>query len=175
MDDRRLREYALKIYSGDSDYSLQKAFRLFPKYFSKIAFFYTELLVQKQKELNTRMFQALGIDVAVKIKKYRNKILQELEDTDIYKQSFDSEYDMRSYVEVLGVRQHMILNDLKNYVTLNREALISVENTAQKYGYSDIFKEAAAYLTKNEEIFWHIVFALEDWQERTARYYYYET
>ena len=65
MDDRRLKEYAFKIYKGESDYSLQKAFRLFPKYYPKIAFFYTELVSQKQKELTTRMIQNLGIDKTV--------------------------------------------------------------------------------------------------------------
>lgn len=62
MDDRKLREYAFKIYSGDSDYSLNKAFRLFPKYYPKIAFFYTELLTKQQNEFSLRMIQALGID-----------------------------------------------------------------------------------------------------------------
>ena len=102
MDDRRLREYALKIYKGESDYSLQKAFRLFPKYFSKIAFFYTELLAQKQKELATRTFQALGINVAVKIKKkvdetyekvdkFRTKAINDMKDLNKYKEFANSE------------------------------------------------------------------------------------
>ena len=69
MDDRRLREYAFKIYKGESDYSLQKAFRLFPKYYPKIAFFYSELVSQKQNNLTTRMIQALGIDKADELKK----------------------------------------------------------------------------------------------------------
>ena len=62
MDDRKLREYAFKIYKGESDYSLQKAFRLFPKYYPKIAFFYTELLTKQQNEFSLQMIQALGID-----------------------------------------------------------------------------------------------------------------
>ena len=62
MDDRKLKEYALKIYKGESGYSLQKAFRLFPKYYPKIAFFYTKLLTNQQNEFSLRMIQALGID-----------------------------------------------------------------------------------------------------------------
>ena len=62
MDDRKLREYALKIYKGENGYSLQKAFRLFPKYYPKIAFFYTELLTNQQNEFSLRMIQGLGID-----------------------------------------------------------------------------------------------------------------
>ena len=62
MDDRKLREYAFKIYKGESGYSLQKAFRLFPKYYPKIAFYYTEILNKQQNEFSLRMIQGLGID-----------------------------------------------------------------------------------------------------------------
>ena len=62
MDDRRLREYAFKIYKGDRDYSLTKAFSLFPKYYPKIVFYYTEIKTKKQNEMLMRMIQALGID-----------------------------------------------------------------------------------------------------------------
>ena len=62
MDDRKLREYALNIYNGKSGYSLQKAFSLFPKYYPKIAFFYTELLTKQQNEFSLKMIQGLGID-----------------------------------------------------------------------------------------------------------------
>ena len=62
MNDRRLKEYALNIFNNVSGYSLQKAFDLFPKYYPKIAFYYSELITKKQEELTTRMIQALGID-----------------------------------------------------------------------------------------------------------------
>lgn len=64
MDDRKLKEYALKIYNNVSGYSLQKAFTLFPKYYPKIAFYYSELITKKQEELTARMIQSLGIDKA---------------------------------------------------------------------------------------------------------------
>ena len=187
MDDRRLKEYALKIFNGDKDYSLNKVFRLFPKYFPKIAFYYTELVSQKQEELTRRTLQQLGYIKAVElrdtaaaahkeIKKYRNQILQELEATNIYEQIFDSEYDMYLYGEVLKKRNLKTLKDLRNLVILNREALRSVEKTAQKYRYNDIFTEAATYEIKNEEIFRQIVYALKDSREGIERYYqYYET
>ena len=187
MDDRRLKEYALKIFNGDKDYSLHKVFRLFPKYFPKIAFYYTELFSQKQEELTRRTLQQLGYIKAVElrdtaaaahkeIKKYRNQILQELEATNIYEQIFDNEYDMYLYGEVLKKRNLKTLKDLRNLVILNREALRSVEKTAQKYRYNDIFTEAATYEIKNEEIFWQIAYALKDSREGTERYYqYYET
>ena len=64
MDDRKLREYALNIFNNVSGYSLHKAFDLFPKYYPKIAFYYSELITKKQEELTTRMIQSLGIDKA---------------------------------------------------------------------------------------------------------------
>ena len=183
----KLKKYAMKIFNGDSDYSLQKAYRLFPKYFPKIAFYYTELVSQKQEELTRNMIKSLGVIKAVEmkkiaaelgkeIKKYRNKILQELEATDIYEQIFDSEYDMYLYGEALRLKGIKILEDLRKKVILNREALKSVEKTAQKYRYNDIFTEASAYLIKNEEIFWQIAYAIDDYREGTNRFYqYYET
>ena len=183
----KLKEYALKIFNGDKDYSLHKVFRLFPKYFPKISFYYTELISQKQEELTRNIIKQLGYIKAVEmrdiaaaahkeIKKYRNKILQELEATDIYEQIFDSEYDMYLHGKALAVRQAMIYRDLENYLILNREALRAVEKTAQKYRYNDIFREAAVYEIKNEEIFQQITYALKDYRERTERFYqYYET
>ena len=62
MDDRKLREYALNIYKGIRGYTLNKAFSLFPKYYPKIAFYYTEILTKQQNEMSMRMILALGID-----------------------------------------------------------------------------------------------------------------
>lgn len=182
----KLKEYAMKIFNGYSDYSLQKAYRLFPKYFTKIAFFYTELVSQKQEELTRNMIKSLGVIKAVEmrkiaaeahkeLKKYRNKILQELESTDIYEQIFDNEYDMYVYGEALSKRNIKILKYLNDIVMLNREALKGVEKTAQKYRYNDIFTEASVYLIKNEDIYRQIAYAFKDSIERRERFYqYYE-
>lgn len=178
----KLKKYAEKIFNGDKDYSLNKVFRLFPKYFSKISFYYMVLISKKQEELTRRTIQQLGYIKAVElrkiaaaahreIRKYRNQILQELEDLNIYDQNFDSEYDEYLYKKVLDVRQAMIYRDLKNYSILNREALRAVEKTAQKYRYNDIFTEAATYEIKNEEIFQQICDALKEAEERTKSYY----
>ena len=183
----KLKKYAIKIFNGDNDYSLQKAYRLFPKYFPKIAFYYTELVSQKQEELTRNMIKQLGYIKAVElrnaaaeankeVKKYRNKILLDLEGTDIYEQIFDNEHDMYLYGEAIAKKNLKTLKDLRNLVILNREALRVVEKTDQKYRYNDIFKEAATYEIKNEEIFWQIAYALKDSRERTERYYqHYET
>ena len=183
----KLKEYAIKIFNGDSDYSLQKAYRLFPKYFPKIAFYYTELVSQKQEELTRRTIQQLGVVKAVEMrkiaasanrymKKYRNEIIQELEDTDIYRRSFDNEYQVYLYLASLNIRQVQIYKGIKEIAIVNREALRAVEKTAQKYRYNDIFTEAATYEIKNEEILWQIIDALEEAEDRTDRFYqYYET
>ena len=178
----KLKEYAIKIFNGNFDYSLQKAYRLFPKYFLKIAFFYTELVSQKQEELTRSMIKSLGVIKAVElrdtaaaahreVKKYRNQILQELEAEDIYRQSFDNEYDIYLYGEALKKRNIKTLKDLRNIIILNREALKAVEKTAQKYRYNDIFTEASVYLIKNEDIYWQIALALKDSRERIESYY----
>ena len=62
MDDRNLREYALNIYKGIRGYTLSKALSLFPKYYPKIMFYYTEMLTKQQNEFSLRMIQGLGID-----------------------------------------------------------------------------------------------------------------
>ena len=62
MDDRNLREYALNIYKGIRGYTLSKALSLFPKYYPKIVFYYTEMLIKQQNEFSLRMIQSLGID-----------------------------------------------------------------------------------------------------------------
>ena len=62
MDDRNLREYALNIYKGIRGYTLSKALSLFPKYYPKIVFYYTEMLNKQQNEFSLRMIQGLGID-----------------------------------------------------------------------------------------------------------------
>ena len=62
MDDRSLREYAENIYKGIRGYTLSKALSLFPKYYPKIVFYYTEMLTKQQSEFSLRMIQGLGID-----------------------------------------------------------------------------------------------------------------
>ena len=62
MDDRNLREYAFNIFKGIRGYTLSKALSLFPKYYPKIVFYYTEILTKQQNEFSLRMIQGLGID-----------------------------------------------------------------------------------------------------------------
>ena len=128
MDDRKLREYALKIYKGESGYSLQKAFSLFPKYYPKIAVFYTELVSQKQNKLTTRMIQALGIDKADELKKlsivashkklemFKLKVTKELNILDLNMLNFDKrDYKADLYINKMYKKQAKILKDVKKH------------------------------------------------------------
>lgn len=160
----KLKEYAIKIFNGNFDYSLQKAFRLFRKYFTKIAFYYTELISQKQEELTRRMIQQLGVIKAVEMRKiaasahrqlikYRNKVLNDLRTLDKYKEYFDvNESAKNVYAFTRHSKDIKIYDDIEEISKINDEALKAVERTAQKYRYNEIFQEAAAYEIKNREI-----------------------
>lgn len=182
MDDRKLREYAFKIYSGDIDYSLQKAYRLFPKYYHKIAFFYTELLVQKQKELSTRTIQALGIDKAVELRniaaasnremeEFRTKAISDLKILDKYTEYFDVDKETAAfYASIRYDKNIQILKDVKDIATLNGKAIESVKNTAKYYGFNDIFSEAELCLKYNNRLLCEVCIAVAEAEERIDQY-----
>ena len=160
----KLKKYAIKIFNGDSDYSLQKAYRLFRKYFPKIAFYYTELVSQKQEELTRRMIQQLGVIKAVEMRKiaasanrymiiYKNKVINDLRTLEKNKKDFyDDEAEAADYDSMRYDKNIQIYKDILVIYEVNKKALRAVEKTAQKYRYNDIFTEAAAYEIKNEEI-----------------------
>ena len=189
MDDRRLKEYAFKIYSGDSDYSLQKAFRLFPKYYPKIAFFYTELVSQKQNNLTTRMIQALGIDQADELKKlsivashkklemFKLKITKELNILDLNMLNFDKrDYNADLYIAKMYKKQAKILKAVRDMAVTNAKILEEVKEMAQKYGFNSVLSETKWFLKKNEDIYWQICKTVIYYEERTDRFcQYYET
>ena len=164
VDNKRLKEYAENIFNGKLDYSLNKVFRLFPKYFQKIAFYYAELISQKQEELTRNIIKQLGYIKAVELKKkaaaahremlkYRNKMLNDLRTLDKYKEDFNvDENTANFYAYIRHSKNVQIYDDLEAIFKINEEALKTVEKTAQKYRYNDIFREAAAYEIKNREI-----------------------
>lgn len=189
MDDRRLREYAFKIYRGDSDYTLNKAFRLFPKYYPKIAFFYTELVSQKQNHLTTRMIQALGIDKADELKRlsivashkklemFKLKVSRELNILDLNMLNFDKrDYNADLYINKMYKKQSKILKNVRDMALTNISILKEVEKMAQRYGFSDILSETVSFLKKNTKIYIDICKTVNYYEERTDRFYqYYKT
>ena len=179
----KLKKYAIKIFNGDSDYSLQKAYRLFRKYFTKIAFYYTEILSQKQEELTRRTIQQLGYIKAVEMRKiaasanrymiiYKNKVINDLRTLEKNKKDFyDDEAEEADYDSMRYDKNIQIYKDILVIYEVNKKALRAVEKTAQKYRYNEIFTEASTYLIKNEDIYWQIAYALKDYRERIESFY----
>ena len=139
MDDRRLKEYALKIYNNVSGYSLQKAFTLFPKYYPKIAFYYSELITKKQEELTTRTIQLVGIRLAINTKlSLQNIAIKQnyLRSTLITKIKTDLSKgtpDLADYVKEVMI-QH-------EYLQESYKAFDVVEELANKYMFKDLAQE----------------------------------
>ena len=188
MDDRRLKEYALNIFNNISGYSLQKAFDLFPKYYPKIAFYYSELITKKQEELTTRMIQSVGIARAQALV----KLARELK-FPIQKFYFDSistmqlwdektkyftkykDTDFNNYVlsaqKIHAIKVHkQIIDNAKSIVRLNNKAFDKVIDEAKKYGYGNILDEAKYYLAINENVLRDLLEASKYYTERLMNY-----
>lgn len=164
MDDRKLKEYALKIYNNVSGYSLQKAFTLFPKYYPKIAFYYSELITKKQEELTTRTIQSLGLDRArtlVNLARANNTTMWKyyaynialMKSLDAYESNFDNYEEFTDYtINVFFKTHNKIIDNVAALANLNNKALDKIKAEANKYGFGDILKEADYYLALNKEL-----------------------
>lgn len=178
MDDRKLKEYALNIFNNVEGYSLQKAFTLFPKYYPKIAFYYSELITQKQEELTTRTIQQVGITRArtlVKLARATNITMTKLyaysmatmKSLDVYENSFDNYEEFTDYI----FKQHnKIIDNVAALAKLNNNAFDKVKKEAEKYGFGDILKEANYYLALNNELLTDIKDASKYYIERLMNY-----
>ena len=143
----KLKKYAIKIFNGDNDYSLQKAYRLFPKYFPKIAFYYTELISQKQEELTRRTLQQLGVIKAVELRKiaasahrqliiYKNKVINDLRTLEENKKDFyDDEAEAADYASMRYDKNIQIYKDILAIWTINDKAL-----KASRFNITRFFK-----------------------------------
>ena len=164
MDDRKLKEYALKIFNNVPGYSLQKAFSLFPMYYTKIAFYYSELITQKQEELTTKTIQSLGLSRAqtlVKLAratnttmwKYYASSIATMKSLDAYENSFDSYEEFTDYtLNVFFEKHNKIIDNVAALANINNKALYKIKAEANKYGFGDILKEAEYYLALNKEL-----------------------
>ena len=180
MDDRKLREYALNIFNNVPGYSLQKAFTLFPKYYPKIAFYYSELITQKQEELTTRTIQAVGLDRAqnllrfaretnITIKKvyFSSSVLMQKLDEIVRLAEVSSTYEELSSYKIDAIKTHgHIMDNVKFLANLNNQAFTKVKDEAAKYGFGDILKEAKYYLTMNNTLLRQTVKASKRYIER---------
>lgn len=179
MDDRKLKEYALKIFNKVSGYSLQKAFTLFPMYYPKIAFYYSELITQKQEELTAKTIQQVGLTRAqnlvrfaratnITIRKiyFSSSVLMQKLDEIVRLAEFSSSYEeLASYkIDVFKTHGH-IMDNVAALANLNNKAFTKVKDEAKKYGFSDIFDEAKYYLEANNYLLSKIVKATKDYTE----------
>lgn len=151
MDDRKLKEYALKIFNNVSGYSLQKAFTLFPMYYPKIAFYYSELITKKQEELTTRTIQQVGITRANTLVKLSRETNIAIEKYYAYSLANIYSWDYESTENIKTKAKELFL-EIKNISELNNNSFNSTIEEANKYGYANILKEAKYYLIKNEAL-----------------------
>ena len=181
MDDRKLKEYALKIFNNVSGYSLQKAFTLFPKYYPKIAFYYSELITKKQEELTTRTIQQVGLTRArtlVKLARATNIAMWKvyasnmatMKSLDAYEISFDNYEEFTNYALNVFEQHNKIIDNVAAMANLNNKAFKKVKDEAKTYGFGDILKEAKYYLALNNELLINIKDASKYYTERLMNY-----
>lgn len=179
MDDRKLKEYALKIFNNVSGYSLQKAFTLFPMFYPKIAFYYSELITNKQEELTAKTIQQVGItraqnlvklaretNITIKRVYFSSSVLMQKLDEIVRLAEFNTSYEERaSYkIDVFNTHGH-IMDNVKFLANLNNKAFTKVKDEAKKYGFNDILDEANYYLNHNKYLLVNIIKASKDYTE----------
>lgn len=148
MDDRRLKEYAFKIYSGDSDYSLQKAFRLFPKYYPKIVFYYIKIKTEKQNEMLMKMIQALGIDkgrallnelIDLNVKMLKFYVNTSFKFNESYKKlEAATDEDRYNVMKTEAATTEQILKDSIGFYDKSCDLLDKIYNEAKKYDFGKL-------------------------------------
>lgn len=180
MNDRRLKEYALNIFNNVSGYSLQKAFTLFPKYYPKIAFYYSELITKKQEELTARTIQSVGITRAHTLVRFAretnftmrkvyfsNKALMWSLDKKVRLMEFNADYEELANYKIDVINTHgQIIDNVTNIASLNNQAFKKIINEGKMYGFSDILKEAKYYLAMNNTLLRQTVKASKRYIER---------
>ena len=161
MDDRKLKEYALKIFNNVSGYSLQKAFALFPKYYPKIAFYYSELITKKQEELTTRTIQLVGIDKARSLLNELNNLhvaMSKFYTTtsfkyDKYYREIESATDSYNLANIKLKAEHnlvLLFNQLYIFNRKINEAYWKVQKEADKYKFNILqYDKLGEALSKN--------------------------
>ena len=167
MDDRKLREYAINIYKGISGYTLNKAFSLFPKYYPKIAFYYTEILNKQQSEMSMRMLQALGIDkgralfnqiMNLNVKILRFYVNNNFEINECYRKiKAASDEDRDSVIIEQMDTALLILKQSIDFIKKSDELLARLKDEAKKYNFytleNDIRKAADMNYKANMELY----------------------
>ena len=166
MDDRNLREYAFNIYKGIRGYTLNKALSLFPKYYPKIVFYYTEMLTKQQNELSLRMIQSLGIDKGRALLNELNILNRKIVNFYVnakfkldqsYKRMESATDEDRSNVVRQETKVKINIMNQSTYILNESTALFKkIKSTAKKYNFigleNEINEAQNASIIANEEL-----------------------
>ena len=163
MNDRRLKEYALKIFNNVSGYSLQKAFTLFPKYYPKIAFYYSELITKKQEELTTRMIQALGIDKGIVLLNELNNLNvrtlkfyanAELKFNELYRrlEAATDEYDRKNIEIEARINWIQTAKQTIDYIKKGDALWIKIRDEARRYNFVRLENDITSAIKSSDKI-----------------------
>ena len=163
MDDRSLKEYAFNIYKGIRGYTLNKALSLFPKYYPKIVFYYTEMLTKQQNEFSLRMIQGLGIDKG-------RALMNELNDLNVKEMDFYINAYLkinRSYRRIEAAtdrynKHYIILQEIENtfqiinqtkyFLNKGLDLLTKIIDTSKKYNYQNLLIDAIKAADMNNKL-----------------------
>ena len=160
MDDSKLKEYALNIYNGISGYTLTKAFSLFPKYYPKIAFYYTEMRTKQQNEMSMRMIQALGIDKGIALMNELNdlnaKILKFYVDAkfklnESYRriEAATDEYDKSNIIGKEMDSASKIIDQTTDFFRKSGDLLRKIKDAAEIYNFKSLENDISKVMNRN--------------------------
>ena len=168
MDDRNLREYAFNIYKGIRGYTLSKALSLFPKYYPKIVFYYTEMLTKQQNEFSLRMIQGLGIDKGRALLNELNilnrKIVKFYVDAKFKLDEFYRKLEASTVTydtDIFGKEAASVTNIINQSTDITKESLVlfnKILAETKKYNFkilaNDIAKAMKINTQRNKELFY---------------------
>ena len=160
MDDSKLKEYALNIYNGISGYTLNKAFSLFPKYYPKIVFYYTELKTKQQNELSMRMIQALGIDkgkalmnelndLNAKMLKFYVDATFKLNESYRKIEAATDEYDRYNIIGKEMELEHQIIDQTADFFSKSGDLLRKINVESKKYNFKSLENDISKVMNMN--------------------------
>ena len=162
MDDRSLKEYALNIYKGIRGYTLSKALNLFPKYYPKIVFYYTEMLTKQQNELSLRMIQSLGIDKGIALMNELKNLNERMSKFYVNaKFRFDESYrkieaatdeDRSNVAQKERATGLQIAVQTRNFLEKGFNLLSKIYDAAKKYNFTGLENSILETMATNKQV-----------------------
>ena len=162
MDDRNLREYAFNIYKGIRGYTLSKALYLFPKYYPKIVFYYTEMLTKQQNELSLRMIQSLGIDKGIALMNELKNLNERMSKFYVNaKFRFDESYrkieaatdeDRSNVAQKERATGLQIAVQTRNFLEKGFNLLSKIYDAAKKYNFTGLENSILETMATNKQV-----------------------